>query len=199
MKVGNLKAIDTALKGRRLHYAHNGDDRSAFLRGAPLFEVLQRRYLANPFRHTHRYVTMDSAMLANGPADEVLFLFTPGVPVIAEELARRQKAHMPVIMDMHADLLQLLPEGAASDRMREAGETTTREAWAYWWHPDRQAVIHAAMDVVSVITTPWVELVSPLGLLTRCPVVYVPDFDEQRPTDFATDFGYALTLAVKNA
>lgn len=196
MKFGNLSAIDQALQGRNLHYAHNGDDRSAFLRGRPLFEVLQNRYRSSLGLNPPS-VTIDNGLTGNGPKFEILFLFTPGAPVIAHELARRHSAGMPVIMDMHADLLRLVAEDAASDRMREAGTSTSREAWEYWWHPDRQEVIRAAIEVVSVITTPWLELVAPLGAIAPCPIVFMPDLDERHPDSFATDFGYALRLATE--
>jgi hypothetical protein len=145
---------------------------TAELRGAPVFRQHQRILRRSPLLNGHKiYLETSTEKVRISPC-ELWFILMPGHIRMAEILEERP--FNAVIVDYHADVLNLLPFEDHSPESNQAGRTIPREAWEWWSQPEQQQAMRRALTAADVITTPLPELIPALKQFTHR-TVHLPD------------------------
>lgn len=144
------------------------------LRGAPVFAADQRAWQRSKIMRATGHeilITEGSQSIQIRPCEQ-WFLLMPGHLQVAELIEERP--FRAIVVDYHADVLQLMDLDDASPASKEAGATVPRESWEWWSHPDRQESMTRSLRAADVITTPFPEYIPALKAFTPR-VVLLPD------------------------
>jgi len=185
------------------------------LRGAKHWELeIQSRKALRRLRRTARfgirpkndhigYVLVNKLAVTPCPA-EILITEMPGTTKIVELYQDRYVAKMPVVTDVTADVLNLIPE--PSDAMKRAaqvayGVTPDGDTVSYWTQPDVLRNFKDCLLLSTVVTTSWHELVQPLQELVGddTPVIHVPDLHDNYESIMQWHANMELVVTAINA
>jgi hypothetical protein len=108
---------------------------------------------------------------------ETLFLCMPHHELHLEVLRDRHLHRTRVIVDIVGDVLLALDPADMGPDMKAAGETTEQSSWEWWFDPGRQNNLRECLNLATVITTSFAELIRPLREATdyQIPVIHLPD------------------------
>ena len=175
-------------RSRCIRYTHNGHADTAKLRGSALFKMMRIGMAGRRLLGGHGHVRIGTS-IEKPCSDELMFLLMPGTSQVADyvEWAARSPFRSTII-DVHADVLQLLtPSQWDVDMMVSHDGRGDHAAWEWWAGGEPQAALRRSIAAADVVTTPWPQLVEPLRELNPT-VELLPDLTVEDSASFVTGF-----------